>query len=134
MEEPAVGSQSGLFLLLKPGGRAAMFELSCSASCNRASKSSIFSERLSVGQDEMPKSMKTYLLLHPNYASPLLNEKAITLLPEIRLEVGLQGIGICAYRKIDQTYKFRIFLELLEGLREAGALEIVEDRLVTVQC
>jgi hypothetical protein len=41
------------------------------------------------------KSMETYLLLHPNYASPLLNEKAITLLPEIRVEVGLQGIGIC---------------------------------------
>ena len=81
----------------------------------------------------MSKSMKTYLLLHPNYASPLLNEKAITLLPEIRVEVGLQRIGICAYWKLYQTYKFRIFPELLKGLCEAGAMEIVEDRLVTVQ-
>jgi len=79
------------------------------------------------------KSMETHLLLHPNYASPLLNEKAITLLPEIRLEVGLQRIGICAYWKRYQTYKFRIFPELLEGLGQAGAVEIVEDRLVTVQ-
>lgn len=82
----------------------------------------------------MSKSMKTYLLLHPNYASPLLNEKAITLLPEIRVEVGLQRIGIRAYWKLYQTYKFRIFLELLERLGEACAMEIVEDRLVTVQC
>ncbi len=40
----------------------------------------------------MSKRMKTHLLLHPNHASPLLNEKAIALLPEIRLEVGLQRI------------------------------------------
>jgi hypothetical protein len=79
------------------------------------------------------KSMKTYLLLHPNYASPLLNEKAITLLPEIRLEVGLQWIGICAYWKRYQTYKLRIFPELLEGLGQAGAMEVVEDRLMTKQ-
>ncbi len=72
-----------------------MFELSCSASCNRASKSSIFGEHLSVSRGELSKSMKTHLLLHPNHASPLLNEKAITLLPEIRLEVGLQRIGNC---------------------------------------
>lgn len=81
----------------------------------------------------MSKSMKAYLLLHPNYASPLLYEKAITLLPEIRVEVGLQRIGIRAYWKLYQTYKFRIFLELLERLVEARAMEIVEDRLVTVQ-
>ena len=36
--------------------------------------------------------------------------------------------------EIYQTYKFRIFFELLERLGEAGAMEIVEDRLVTVQC
>ena len=32
-----------------------------------------------------------------------------------------------------RTYKFRILLELLKGLREAGVMEIVEDRLVSVQ-
>ena len=81
----------------------------------------------------MSRNMKTYLLLHSDYASPLLNEKAITLLSEIRVEVGLQGIGICAYWKLYQTYKFRIFLELVERLCETSVMEIVEDRLVTIQ-
>jgi hypothetical protein len=78
----------------------------------------------------MSKSRKTHLLLHPDHASPLLNEKAIALLPEIRVEVGLQRIRICTIWKLDQTYKSRILLELLEGLGEAGVMEIVEDRLV----
>ena len=82
----------------------------------------------------MSKSMKTYLLLHPNYASPLLNEKAIALLPEIRVKVGLQRIKNCAYWKLYRTYKFRIFLKLFEGFGEASTMEIVEDCLVTVQC
>lgn len=32
-----------------------------------------------------------------------------------------------------QTYEFRILLELLKGLREAGVMEIVEDGLVPLQ-
>ena len=32
--------------------------------------------------------------------------------------------------EIYQTYKFRIFFELLERLGEAGAMEIVEDRFM----
>lgn len=41
-----------------------------------------------------------------------------------------KSIGICTRWKLDQTYKFRILLELLEGFGEAGVMEIVEDRLV----
>ena len=49
------------------------------------------------------------------------------------MEVGLQRIGICTRWKLYRTYKFRVLLELLEGLRKAGVMEIVEDRLVSVQ-
>jgi hypothetical protein len=44
-----------------------MFELSCSASCNRASKSSIFGKRSLVGQDEMSKEYENV----PSFASEL---------------------------------------------------------------
>ncbi len=95
-EEPAVGSQSGLFLLLKPDGRAAIFELSCSASCNRASRSNIFNNN-DQGVRANCKGVgnrRTHLLLHPDHARPLLYEEAIALLSKIRLEVGLQSISI----------------------------------------
>jgi len=69
--------------------------------------------------------------LHPDHARPLLYKEAIALLPEIRLEVGLQGIGISARWKGYQAYQFRILLELLEGLCEACVLEIIEDRFVS---
>ena len=85
-----------------------------------------------MGRTETSKSSKTHLLLHPDHASPLLDEKAIALLPEIWVEVGLQRIGIRTRYKLHQTYKFRILLELLKGLRDAGVVEIVEDGLVPV--
>ena len=81
----------------------------------------------------MSKSKETHLLLHPDHARPLLNKKPIALLSEIWLEVGLQRIGICTRWMSYRTYKLRILLELLERLGEASVMEIVEDRLVSIQ-
>jgi hypothetical protein len=75
---------------------------------------------------------RTHLLLHPDHARPLLYEEAVALLPKVRLEVGLQSMGIPARCKLYQAYQFRILFELLEGFREASIMEIVEDCFVSV--
>jgi hypothetical protein len=75
---------------------------------------------------------RTHLLLHPDHARPLLYEEAVALLPKVRLEVGLQIMGISALWQLYRAYQFRILLELLEGFREASIMEIVEDCFVSV--
>lgn len=77
------------------------------------------------------KSRRPHLLLHPDHARPLLYEEPIALLPKVWLEVGLQGISTSTHWELYHTHQFRILLELLERLCEAGVMEIVEDRFMS---
>ena len=109
-----------------------MFELSCNASCNRASKSRIFSDSHQWAEVKRRRVRKRTFFCIRITLVHFLTRRPLLFCPRSGWKSVYRGsefAPVGSYR----TYEFRILLELLEGLREAGVLEIVEDRLVSVR-